>query len=99
MAGHTLPDLPYTYDALEPHVDARALKLAAGDQVMDRVVVILRAFDAEKRDAQERRPSQESQKRSPSIGTRRVNGHRHKDQEQDCQEAERPGSIHFSPSS
>jgi Fe-Mn family superoxide dismutase len=27
MAGHTLPDLPYAYDALEPHVDARALKL------------------------------------------------------------------------
>ena len=27
MAGHVLPDLPYTYEALEPHVDARALKL------------------------------------------------------------------------
>ena len=27
MAGHTLPDLPFSYDALEPHVDARALKL------------------------------------------------------------------------
>jgi Fe-Mn family superoxide dismutase len=27
MAGYTLPDLPYAYDALEPHVDARALKI------------------------------------------------------------------------
>src|SRR6185295_18906564 len=27
MTGHTLPDLPFSYDALEPHVDARALKL------------------------------------------------------------------------
>src|SRR5258706_7748277 len=27
MGGHTLPDLSYAYDALEPHVDARALKL------------------------------------------------------------------------
>src|SRR3954467_7145894 len=27
MAAHTLPDPPYPYDALEPHVDARALKL------------------------------------------------------------------------
>ena len=27
MDGHVLPDLPYTYEALEPHVDARALKL------------------------------------------------------------------------
>jgi superoxide dismutase, Fe-Mn family len=27
MDGHMLPDLPYAYDALQPHVDARALKL------------------------------------------------------------------------
>jgi Fe-Mn family superoxide dismutase len=27
MAGHTLPDMPFDYDALEPHLDARALKL------------------------------------------------------------------------
>lgn len=27
MTGHTLPDLPFAYDELEPHVDARALKL------------------------------------------------------------------------
>jgi superoxide dismutase, Fe-Mn family len=27
MTGHTLPDLPFAYDGLEPHVDARALKL------------------------------------------------------------------------
>ena len=27
MSVHTLPDLPFSYDALEPHVDARALKL------------------------------------------------------------------------
>jgi Fe-Mn family superoxide dismutase len=27
MDGHVLPDLPYSYEALEPHVDARALKL------------------------------------------------------------------------
>ncbi|MGH9010181.1 MAG: superoxide dismutase [Acidimicrobiia bacterium] len=27
MTGHVLPDLPFAYDALEPHVDARALKL------------------------------------------------------------------------
>jgi superoxide dismutase, Fe-Mn family len=27
MTGHTLPDLPFSYDALEPYVDARALKL------------------------------------------------------------------------
>jgi superoxide dismutase, Fe-Mn family len=27
MDGHVLPDLPYAYDALQPHVDARALKL------------------------------------------------------------------------
>ena len=27
MTGHALPDLPFSYDALEHHVDARALKL------------------------------------------------------------------------
>jgi Fe-Mn family superoxide dismutase len=27
MTGHALPDLPFSYDALEPHIDARALKL------------------------------------------------------------------------
>jgi Fe-Mn family superoxide dismutase len=27
MVEHTLPDLPYAYDALEPHLEARALKI------------------------------------------------------------------------
>ena len=27
MSGHTLPDLPYAYDALEPYYDARTLEL------------------------------------------------------------------------
>lgn len=27
MTGHTLPDLPFAYDELEPHVEAQALKL------------------------------------------------------------------------
>jgi superoxide dismutase, Fe-Mn family len=26
MGGHTLPDLPYAYDALEPHIDARTME-------------------------------------------------------------------------
>jgi Fe-Mn family superoxide dismutase len=26
MAGHTLPELPYAYDALEPHIDARTME-------------------------------------------------------------------------
>ena len=25
--GHTLPDLPYAYDALEPHIDARTMEI------------------------------------------------------------------------
>lgn len=27
MAGYTLPDLPYAYDALEPHIDARTMEI------------------------------------------------------------------------
>ena len=27
MAGHTLPELPYAYDALEPHIDAHTLEI------------------------------------------------------------------------
>jgi superoxide dismutase, Fe-Mn family len=27
MAGFTLPDLPYAYDALEPHIDARTMEI------------------------------------------------------------------------
>src|SRR5687768_9141924 len=26
MAGHTLPELPYSYDALVPHIDARTME-------------------------------------------------------------------------
>ena len=25
--SHTLPDLPYAYDALEPHIDARTMEI------------------------------------------------------------------------
>ena len=27
MAGHTLPELAYTYDALEPHIDAHTMNI------------------------------------------------------------------------
>ena len=27
MAGHSLPDLPFAYEALEPHIEGRALKI------------------------------------------------------------------------
>ena len=26
MAGHTLPELPFAYDALEPHIDAPTME-------------------------------------------------------------------------
>ena len=30
MAGFTLPDLPYSHDALEPHIDARTMEIHHG---------------------------------------------------------------------
>lgn len=30
MATHTLPELPYAYDALEPHIDARTMEIHHG---------------------------------------------------------------------
>ena len=30
MAKHTLPDLPYAFDALEPHIDARTMEIHHG---------------------------------------------------------------------
>ena len=28
--AHTLPDLPYAYDALEPHIDAQTMEIHHG---------------------------------------------------------------------
>src|SRR5712691_632583 len=53
MAGHTLPDLPYAYDALEPHVDARALKIhhrRVHQGHVDRLNAVLGQLDASLRE-------------------------------------------------